>query len=76
MGKVTIHLKRDAEKKARAAARSEGVSLSKRVAGCIERSIRTEWPAYFRDLAGAWPDMPTIDQIRAKYGRDTKRSRI
>ena len=76
MGQVTIYLQGKTEKKARKAARAEGVSLSKWVAARIERSTRTEWPAYFRDLAGAWPDAPTVEQIRARYGRDVKRSRI
>lgn len=76
MGQVTIYLDEVTEKKARAAARSEGVSLSKWIAGRIERGARSEWPAFVRDLAGAWPDAPTVEQIRATYGRDTKRSRL
>ena len=76
MGQVTIYLDGATEKKARAAARSEGVSLSKWIVGHIERGAPTEWPAYFRDLAGSWPDAPTVEQIRAPYGRDTKRSRL
>jgi len=76
MGQVTIYLDAKTEKKARAAARSEGVSLSKWVVERIERSARSEWPAHFRALAGAWPDAPTVEQIRASYGRDTKRNRL
>jgi hypothetical protein len=74
MGRVTIYLDDEIEKKARAAARSDGVSLSKWLAGRIERAARSEWPAYVRDLAGAWPDAPTAEQIRATYGRDARRS--
>ena len=76
MGQVTIYLDGDIEKKARAAARSEGVSLSKWVAGRIENGTRAEWPESVRALAGVWPDAPTVEQIRAKYGRDAKRSRL
>jgi len=76
MGQVTIYLDGKIEKKARKAARAEGISLSKWVAGRIERSVHSEWPAYFRELAGAWPDAPTVEQLRAGYGRDVKRSRI
>jgi predicted nucleic acid-binding protein len=76
MGQVTIYLNSDTEKKARAAARAERVSLSKWVAGRIERGTRSEWPEQVRRLAGAWPDMPTVEQIRAKYGKDAKRSRL
>lgn len=76
MGQVTIYLESKTEKKARAAARSEGVSLSKWIARRIEKGTRAEWPATFRALAGAWPDAPTVEQIRTKYGRDVKRSRL
>ena len=76
MGKVTIHLDAKTEKKARAAARSKGLSLNKWVAGRIEQAARSEWPASFRELAGAWPDAPTVGQIRATYGRDAKRNHI
>ena len=76
MGQVTIYLNSDTEKKARAAARAERVSLSRWVAGRIERGTRSEWPEHVRRLAGAWPDMPTVEQIRAKYGKDVKRSRL
>jgi hypothetical protein len=76
MGQVTIYLEGKTEKMARKAAKAEGVSLSKWVANRIVQSTRTEWPAYFRDLAGSWPDAPTAEQIRAGYGRDVKRRRI
>ena len=75
MGQVTIYLDSEIEKKARAAARSERVSLSKWVAARIERGTRSEWPEHFRKLAGAWPDAPTVEEIRAEYGKDVKRSR-
>jgi len=76
VGQVTIYLNGMTEKKARAAARTEGVSLSKWVAGRIEQGARSEWPEHVRRLAGAWPDMPSVEQIRAKYGKDVKRSRL
>ena len=76
MGQVTIYLGGEIEKKARAAARSEGVSLSKWVAGRIEHGTRSEWPEHVRKLAGAWPDLPSVEQIRAKYGKDVKRNRL
>ena len=76
MGQVTIYLDAKAEKKARAAARAARLSLSKWVAGRIDQSTRSEWPEHVRKLAGAWPDMPSVEQIRAKYGKDVKRSRL
>ena len=76
MGQVTIYLDSDTEEKARAAARAERVSLSRWVAGRIDQGTRAEWPEHVRKLAGAWPDLPSIEQIRAKYGKDVKRSRL
>jgi hypothetical protein len=76
MGQVTIYLDSDTEKKARAAARAERVSLSRWVAGRIERGTKSEWPEDFRKLAGSWPDAPSVEEIRAKYGKDVKRSRL
>ena len=76
MGQVTIYLESAVEKKVRAAARAEKLSLSKWVARRIEQGTRSEWPEHVRKLAGAWPDMPTVEQIRAGYGKDVKRSRL
>jgi hypothetical protein len=76
MGQVTIYLDDDTESKARAAATSEGVSLSKWVAGRIERSARAEWPAFVRDLAGAWSDLPSAEQLRKGKARDLQRERL
>jgi hypothetical protein len=76
MGQVTIYLENEIERKARAAARAEKVSLSKWVARRIERGTKSEWPEDFRALAGSWPDAPSVEEIRAKYGKDVKRSRL
>ena len=76
MGQVTIYLESEIEKKARAAARADKVSLSKWVAQRIERGTKSEWPEDFRKLAGSWPDAPSVEEIRARYGKDVKRSRL
>lgn len=76
MGQVTIYLDEDAEAKARAAAAAEGVSLSKWVAQRIGQSARSEWPAFVRDLAGAWADLPSAEQLRRGQAKDLKRNRL
>jgi len=76
MGQVTIYIDDQTEKKARASARAEGVSLSRWVAERIERRARGEWPAAVRALAGAWPDLPSAEQIRRSSGRDVARTRL
>ncbi len=76
MGQVTIYLDEETEKQARAAASAEGVSLSRWVAERIQRRARAEWPASVRALAGAWPDLPTAEQIRKTQVKDVRRRRL
>jgi hypothetical protein len=64
MGQVTIYMDDRTEKKARAAARAEGVSLSRWVTERIERRSAREWPVAVRALAGAWPDLPSAERLR------------
>ena len=70
MGQVTIYLDYETEGKARAAARSEGVPLSKWVAKRIERRECGEWSDAARALAGAWPDLPSVRRIRKSIAGD------
>ena len=76
LGQVTIYLDEDTEAKARAAAASKGVSLSKWVVERIERGTRAEWPAFVREMEGAWADLPSAEQLRKKQGKDVKRGRL
>ena len=76
MGQVTIYLDEETEEKARAAARADGVSLSKWVAERIQQGARAEWPAFVRELAGAWADLPSAEQIRKAHGKDVARVRL
>lgn len=76
MGQVTIYLDEEAEAKARAAASAEGVSLSRWVSERIARGARSEWPAFARELAGAWGDLPSAEELRKAKARDLKRGRL
>ena len=77
MGQVTIYLDNETERKARAAADSDGVSLSKWIAQRIRAGERAEWPASVRELAGAWSDdVPSAEQIRRQSTRDVARRRL
>lgn len=76
MGQVTIYLDSETEAKARAAARAEGIPLSKWVAGRIRRRTRGEWPAAVLTLAGAWPDLPSAERIRNSAAKDVPRGRV
>lgn len=76
MGQVTIYIDDKTEKQARASARAEGLSLSKWVAERIAQRSQSEWPATIRDLAGAWSDLPSAEQIRRAGGKDIPRGRL
>ena len=76
MAQVTIYLDEETEQKARAAARSKGVSLSKWVAERVRRGALSDSPDYVRELAGAWSDLPSAEQLRKPKGRDTRRGRL
>ena len=76
MGQVTIYLDNETEAKARAAARAEGMPLSKWVAERIRRPARGEWPEAVRALAGAWADLPSPERIRKSGAKDVARGRV
>ena len=76
VGQVTIYLDEETERTARAAAESDGLSLSKWIAHRIEKDARAEWPATVRKLAGAWPDLPSVEQIRRHVAKDVARRRL
>ena len=76
MAQVTIYLDDQTEQKARAAARSRGVSLSKWIADRVREGALSDWPDYVRDLAGAWSDLPSAEQLRKLKGRDARRARL
>jgi hypothetical protein len=76
MAQVTIYLDDAAERRAKAAARKAGVSVSRWVAELVENRTRTDWPAEARELAGAWPDFPDLQKIRPGTGKDRPRVRL
>jgi hypothetical protein len=76
MGQVTIYLDDETETRVRDPAESNGVSISKWIAHRIRYDARTEWPTSWRELAGAWPDLPSVEQIRRHSTKDVKRGRL
>ena len=76
MGQVTIYLDDSTEKLVDAAATSAGVSKSKWVSDLIRDRAATEWPAFVRALAGAWPEFPLAEEIRAGQPADAPRERL
>ncbi|MBX3142512.1 MAG: ribbon-helix-helix protein, CopG family [Trueperaceae bacterium] len=73
MSQVTIYLEPELAERMRAAAESDGVSQSKWVAALVRQRLETQWPQEVRLLAGAWPDFPEVEEIRAAPGEDVPR---
>ena len=73
MGQVTIYLDSKTEKKLLNIVKKSGVSKSKWIADLIKEKTSQAWPDYISDLAGAWKDLPTAEEIRAGLGKDAKR---
>lgn len=76
MGQVTIYLDDNIESKMRSAAKSMHLSQSKWIAGLIEEKINNEWPASVKNLAGAWHDLPTLEEIRNTKKTDVVREEL
>jgi hypothetical protein len=73
MGQVTLYLDEQTEERMRRAAAEAGLSQSRWVAELIRRRTASEWPESVRRLAGAWPDFPTLEEIRSGAGEDLPR---
>ncbi|HBL31382.1 MAG TPA: CopG family transcriptional regulator [Acidobacteria bacterium] len=73
MSQLTLYLDAETESRMKAAAKASGVSLSRWVAGLIREKTANRWPDSVAQLAGAWADFPTAEEIRAGLGEDAPR---
>jgi hypothetical protein len=76
MGQVTIYIDGETEKKMIASARDAKISKSKWITDVIRERVATEWPLSVRELAGAWEDFPSGEEIRSGAGKDVKREKL
>jgi hypothetical protein len=76
MGQVTIYLEDSIEQKMTEAARSAQLSKSKWVAQVISERVVTEWPQSIVDMAGAWEDFPSADELRQNEPVDSEREQF
>ncbi len=76
MGQVTIYLEEDVEQKMVDAAKSAQISKSKWVSRLIQDKVANEWTSSVIELAGAWENLPTIDEIRKSEGKDANREAL
>ncbi|HEY7333377.1 MAG TPA: hypothetical protein VH639_00740 [Bryobacteraceae bacterium] len=73
MAQLTIYLPDQLESKARKAAKAKHESVSRWIAGQIERGLSRAWPKEVLDAAGAVPDFPSLEDLRKGYGKDAAR---
>jgi hypothetical protein len=73
MGQVTLYLEDETLAEVRAAAAAAGLSMSAWLARLIRERSRDVWPEEVLQLAGAWPDAPLVDAIRASDVPDLPR---
>ncbi len=76
MRQLTIYLDTSTERRIKAAAKSAGMSLSKWVASLVRDRTQTTWPKEVVQLAGAWPDLPTLEEIRRSQTSDIPRQSL
>jgi|JRYE01.1.fsa_nt_gb hypothetical protein len=73
MAQVTLYLDDSTAERLQLAAREAGMSQSKWVARLVQTKLASHWPREVLELAGTWPDFPTLDEIRANQGNDVPR---
>ena len=76
MGQVTIYIDAETERKMLNMIEKSGVSKSKWIAELIREKTSNAWPESVKKLAGAWEDLPTIEEIRQDIGNDSDRESI
>jgi hypothetical protein len=73
LARITIYLPDNIEHRARKAAKAKGESVSRWVADQVMRSLADTWPKAVLDAAGAIPEFPSLEEIRAGYRQDIPR---
>jgi hypothetical protein len=73
MGQLTIYLDAELEAKMREITKSMHISQSKWIANLIKEKLVDEWPESVKNLAGAWGDFPSAEEIRGTLGEDSMR---
>ena len=76
MSQITLYLEEETALQLKAAAGAAGQSVSRWVADLIRQKIATEWPENVMNLAGAWPDLQTVEQLRVAEPEDTPRETL
>ncbi|MBI3698222.1 MAG: ribbon-helix-helix protein, CopG family [Acidobacteria bacterium] len=73
MSQLTIYLDEETEALLKSAVQASGLSQSKWIAEAVRERVRSEWPRSVAALAGAWPDFPTVEELRKERATDAAR---
>ena len=76
MAQLTLYLDDETEARLKETANSAGMSLSRWVANLIREKIASQWPVSVIELAGAWADLPTAEELRRDVPEDLPRETI
>ena len=76
MGQVTIYLDNETEKRMLNVVKKSGLSKSKWISDLIKQKTSGTWPESIVELAGAWKDLPTAEEIRKDLGVDAERESL
>ena len=76
MARLTLYMDAETEKRLPAAARAAGWSMSQWVRELVRLRTATEWPASVARLRGAWADVPTVQRLRSRSGKDASREQF
>ncbi len=76
MGQVTIYIDKETEAKMILSAKAAKVSKSKWISNVIREKVATEWPSSVKELAGAWEDFPSAEELRSGLGNDARRENL
>jgi hypothetical protein len=76
MARITVYLEDDTAEKLRSLAESSEVSVSSLVANLIRNKLACDWPENIARLAGAWKNLPSLDEIRQGQPKDARRESL
>jgi hypothetical protein len=73
MAQITLYIDDATQARLREAAASRKVSQSQYVADLIRKATASDWPPAVLALAGAVPDFPLAESLRASLAPDPER---
>ena len=76
MGQVTLYMDDETLGRMRAAAEAAGLSMSAWLSNLVLERTHTEWPRQVAQLAGAWRDLPTAEELRSVQPAEVRREEL